>query len=88
MFTDLYLQVALGSVPSSQSSNYRLPLWVRQSGQLQSLKISLYRSPIAGAKEDEKKLCLILGADCMNNCMSKLSLFFIPTHSRSRQRRK
>jgi len=46
MFTaDLSLQVALGSVPSSQTSLYRSPLWVRQSGQLQSLPISLYRSP-------------------------------------------
>jgi hypothetical protein len=46
----LSLWVALGSVPSSQTSQYGLPLWVRQSGQLQSLLISLYRSPIAGAK--------------------------------------
>ncbi len=46
MFTDLSLLVALGSVPSSQTSHYRLPL----SGQLQSLPISLHRSPIAGAK--------------------------------------
>jgi hypothetical protein len=64
MFTDLSLQVALGRVPSSLTSHYRLPWWV---GQLQSLPISLYRSPIAGAKftdlslqitpykEDEKK---------------------------------
>jgi len=37
-------------VPSSQTSCYRLPLWVRQSGQLQSLPISHYRSTIAGAK--------------------------------------
>jgi hypothetical protein len=50
MFTDLSLQVALGRVPSTLTSHYRLPLWVRQSGQLQSLQISLYRSPIAGAK--------------------------------------
>ena len=49
MFTVLSLQVALGSVPSSQTSLYRSPYWVRQSGQLQSLPISLYRSPIAGA---------------------------------------
>ncbi len=50
MFTDLSLQVALGRVPSSLTSHYRLPQCVRQSGQLQSLPISLYRSPIAGAK--------------------------------------
>jgi len=37
------------SVPSSQTSLYRSPWWVRQSGQLQSLPISLYRFPIAGA---------------------------------------
>jgi len=61
MFTDLSLQVALGSVPRSQTSHYS------QSGQLQSLPITLYRSPIAGTKftdlslqitpykEDEKK---------------------------------
>ena len=36
--------VALGSVPSSQTSFYRSPQWVRQSGQLQSLPVSLYRS--------------------------------------------
>jgi len=68
MFTDLSLQVPLGSVPSSQTSHCRLPLWFRQSWQMQSLPISLYRSPIVGAKftslslqitpykEDEKKL--------------------------------
>jgi len=39
MLTDLSLQVALGRVPSSLTS-----------GQLQSLLISLYRSPIACAK--------------------------------------
>jgi len=50
MFTDLSLQVALGRVPSSLTSHYRSPWWVRQSGQLQSLPISLNRSPIAGAK--------------------------------------
>ncbi len=50
MFTDLSLQVALGRVPSSLTSKYRLFKWVRQSGQLQSLPISLYRSPIACAK--------------------------------------
>jgi len=43
MFTDLSLQVALGSVPSSH-------LRVRKLGQLQSLPFSLYRSPIAGTK--------------------------------------
>jgi len=50
MFTDLSLQDALCRAPSSQTSHYRLPLWVRQSGQLQNLLISFYRSPIAGAK--------------------------------------
>jgi hypothetical protein len=50
MFTDLSVQVALGRVPSSLTSHYRLPYWVRQSGQLQSLPISLYRSPIASTK--------------------------------------
>ncbi len=50
MFTDLSLQVTLGRVPSSLTSHYWLPLWVRQSGQLQSFPIYLYRSPIAGAK--------------------------------------
>jgi hypothetical protein len=44
MFTDLSLQVTLGSEPSSLTSHYRWPLWVRHSGQLQSLPISLYRS--------------------------------------------
>jgi len=34
MFTDLYLQVTLRSVPSLQTSIYRSPLWVRKSGQL------------------------------------------------------
>jgi len=50
MFTDPSLQVALGSIPSSQTTLYRSPWWVRQSGQLQSLLISLYRSPISGVK--------------------------------------
>jgi hypothetical protein len=50
MLTYLSLQVTLGRVPSSLTSHYRLPLWVRQSGQLQSFLISLYRFPIAGAK--------------------------------------
>jgi hypothetical protein len=50
MLTDLSLQVPLGSVPCSQTSHYRSPLWVRQSWQLQSLLISLYISPIVGAK--------------------------------------
>jgi hypothetical protein len=56
MFTDLSLQVALGSVPSSQTSHYRSPQWVRQSGQLQSLQISLYRSPKAGAMFNDLSL--------------------------------
>ncbi len=56
MFTDLSLQVTLGSVPSSQISHYRSPLWVRQSWQLQNLPISLYRSPLAGAKFSEISL--------------------------------
>jgi len=50
MFTDLSLQVTLGRIPSSLTSHYRSHKLVRQSGQLQSLQISLYRSPIAGAK--------------------------------------
>ncbi len=45
MFTDLSLQVTLSRVPSSLTSHYRSPQWVRQSGQLQSLQVSLYRSP-------------------------------------------
>ena len=48
MFTDLSLQVALGSVPSSQTSLYRSPLWVRKSGHLHTLQITPY-------KEDRKK---------------------------------
>ena len=39
MFTNLYLQVNLGSVTSSELL-YRLPMWVRKSGQLQSLPTS------------------------------------------------
>ena len=44
LFIALSLLVTLGSVPSSQTSLYRSPLWVRMSGQLQSLLISFYRS--------------------------------------------
>jgi len=44
MFTDLSLQIALGSVPSSQTSHYRSSMWFRQSGQVPSLPISYYRS--------------------------------------------
>jgi hypothetical protein len=44
------------SLPSLQTSLYSLPLWVRQSGQLQSLLISVYRSSIAGAQFSDLSL--------------------------------
>jgi len=50
MFTDLSLQDALCRAPSSQTSHYRLPLWVRQSGQLQNLLISFLQIPQSRCK--------------------------------------
>ncbi len=52
--TDISLLVALGNVPTSQTSYYRSPQWVRHSGQLQSLLISDYRPPLI--RKMEKKL--------------------------------
>jgi len=73
-----------GTVASSLTSHYRSPRpqWVGQSGQLQSLPISLYRSPIARAKftnlslqitpykEDGKKLGSIQKKLCAQICQN------------------
>jgi hypothetical protein len=45
MVTDLSLLVTLVGVPCSQTSLYRLPLWVKSYGRLQRLSTSLYRPP-------------------------------------------
>ncbi len=77
MFTDLSLQVALGSVPSSQTSQFALV--VRQSGQLQSFQISHYRSLLIG-KMEKKYWIFLLFTDIPYEIYQKLA-FRVPQRS-------